>query len=104
MDKYCKKCDQTKSITEFAKMTAAKDGLQYICKKCHRAENKRISDKYKHFGPKTFRNDKVCNDCNVRKPINQFFVRRANSDGYGSYCKPCWNIRVKKSQSKAKKK
>jgi len=34
MEKYCKKCEQTKSTTEFYKCTPNKDGLQHYCKIC----------------------------------------------------------------------
>lgn len=40
--KYCKRCEETKSLDEFSKSKAYKDGKQTYCKACNKAQN----DKY----------------------------------------------------------
>ena len=37
--KHCTKCNTTKPVTEFAKKTSSKDGLQYNCKQCNKQDN-----------------------------------------------------------------
>tara|TARA_B110000008_G_scaffold43335_2_gene40945 strand:- start:6326 stop:6991 length:666 start_codon:yes stop_codon:yes gene_type:complete len=39
--KFCKGCNQTKELTEFGKRSKAPDGLQYKCKVCRRAADKK---------------------------------------------------------------
>jgi hypothetical protein len=102
MNKYCTKCDTEKNTSEYYKMTISKDGFQKWCKSCMLEnyevnKNKRLSN-----GPSIIRDSKVCRDCNTRKPINQFHVKRGHSaDGYGSYCKPCWVKRTVINQKNA---
>jgi hypothetical protein len=50
--KYCKKCDITKPLSQFAKNKNTKDGLQFYCKDCCKATTKkyREADKDKYYG------------------------------------------------------
>lgn len=38
---------------------------------------------------------KVCPDCNRRKPLTEFPRNRSTKTGFGTYCKPCHNIRTR---------
>lgn len=101
--KKCSNCGETKEYSEFHKRSNGKDGLQVWCKVCLLADNRRMyAHRYKN-GPTIIRESKVCNDCNLKKPINQFYKKNSSADGYGSYCKPCWVKRVQKSTRKTKK-
>ena len=103
MNKVCKKCKESKDTEYFYKLTKSRDGFQTWCKPCMDDAFKRKSAERLANGPSIIRDAKVCRDCNTRKPINQFFVKRGYSaDGYGSYCKPCWIKRTVISQKKAK--
>ena len=102
MNKVCQKCKVDKEHKEFYKQTSAKDKLQSWCKVCMDEAFKRKSAERLISGPSIIRDAKVCQDCNTRKPINQFFVKRGYSaDGYGSYCKICWVKRTVNSQKKS---
>lgn len=103
MYKFCQKCKEFKDTEYFYKLTKSDDGFQSWCKPCMDTNNKENKDKRLAEGPSIIRDAKVCCDCNTRKPINQFHVKRGYSaDGYGSYCKPCWLKRTVISQKKAK--
>jgi hypothetical protein len=46
-NKYCKKCNSTKSLVEFSKNKNTPDGFQYYCKDCCRATTKHYRDNNK---------------------------------------------------------
>lgn len=102
MNKTCRNCKVDKDTIEFYKMTSGPDGLQNWCKPCMISHNNAKAKERKANGPTIIRDAKVCQDCNTRKPINQFYVKRGHSaDGYGSYCKPCWVKRTVMNQKNA---
>ncbi len=37
---------------------------------------------------------KRCADCGMDKPLREFVKNRSKRSGVGSYCKPCWNVRI----------
>ena len=41
--KTCTKCNQSKALTEFYKQSGHRDGLQYKCKVCKKAANKKLN-------------------------------------------------------------
>ena len=43
---------------------------------------------------------RMCRDCGAIKPLADFHVSPKRKDGRGSYCKPCFNERSKKSYAK----
>ena len=102
MLKLCTKCLVAKETSEFGKSIAKKDGLQGWCKNCHNAANREAVEKRKKFGPTIIRTSKQCKMCLDIKPIGQFFVRRSSADGYGSYCKPCWQIKTRAAQKRGR--
>lgn len=54
MKKYCPKCKQSKSLSEFNKGKYAKDGLQYKCRECskkyYQINKIRIDKRNKEYG------------------------------------------------------
>lgn len=102
MNKTCTNCRVEKKTSDFYRMTRSNDGLQKWCKDCMNQAYKKKAEERFATGPSIIRDAKVCQDCNTRKPINQFYVKRGYSaDGYGSYCKPCWVKRTVISQKKS---
>jgi hypothetical protein len=100
--KLCTKCEVIKESSEFHKRLIAKDGLQSWCKICLRADNKRMEgNRYKN-GPSIIRDAKVCQRCMTKKPVSQFPKKGSSADGYASYCKPCWVIKIRGYQLKGK--
>ncbi|MCO8270100.1 endonuclease VII domain-containing protein [Actinoplanes sp. TRM 88003] len=43
---------------------------------------------------------RMCRDCGAIKPLTEFHVSPKRKGGRGSYCKPCFNERSKKSYAK----
>lgn len=89
--KKCYKCKAEKPLDSFAKRTVSPDGKQLWCKECMNERNRNDALRRTTSGPTIVRDSKVCNKCDVRKPISQFYVKRTSADGRGSYCKPCWS-------------
>lgn len=100
--KYCKKCHKGKSIKNFSKNIRKKDGLQPYCKACNKIANKKNNDNRRQFGPTIKRLEKFCNDCKTYKPTSRFGKKTSSADGYQSYCKLCWSIRVQRAYAKFK--
>lgn len=100
--KVCTKCNIEKESTEFHKRSGSKDSLQSWCKICLRADNRRMEAFRYRNGPTIIRDAKVCQRCMNKKPISQFPKKRSSADGYASYCKPCWVIKITQYQKKAK--
>lgn len=100
--KYCPRCRQDKKLDEYFKLTRSKHGVQGYCKSCQKEQDKIARDNRKINGPSIIRTSKECQICHNIKPIGQFGIRRDNSDGHLSYCKPCWTGYVKKAKLKNK--
>lgn len=49
MEKICTTCKEYKDISEFAKNSSRKDGLQNVCKPCKNAYNADYYDRTKHI-------------------------------------------------------
>lgn len=43
---------------------------------------------------------KRCPDCGQVKPIEDFVRNSSTKSGRGFYCRPCWNIRIKRHKQK----
>jgi hypothetical protein len=102
--KKCYKCKAEKPLDSFAKRVASEDGKQLWCKECMNRRNAELALQRTLNGPTIIRDSKMCNKCDTRKPISQFYIKRTSPDGRGSYCKPCWTkivaINVAKSGGK----
>ena len=88
---------------KYWKSNTHKFGVQVYCIECHKIKDKELRMRRRLYGPTVIKTQKVCNICNVLKPISQFGIRRDAADGRLSYCKPCWVIYIKKAQLKSKK-
>lgn len=101
--KFCKKCQETKSVTEFYKNSRNKDGLCCYCKKC---DNDRKTALLRSQKPKTkyytldaqedLKNGvKYCPKCKQKKKISEFLHNPASSTGIDFHCKECKRLLVK---------
>jgi hypothetical protein len=84
--KLCTKCKKEKTIEEFYKSVANKDGLQYYCKECQNAYTR------KWFFEKNYliseEPTQVCKTCGKELPLDKFPLK-PNRVGYQSKCKEC---------------
>lgn len=103
MYKKCGKCEETKYIDEFYKLTKSITGAQQYCKECQNRDYKKARARRIANGPTIIRTSKECQKCHNIKPIGQFGTRSDSADGKLSYCKPCWTDYVKKAKKKTNK-
>lgn len=109
IEKKCSKCKDIKSVLEFHKSKASKDGYKDWCKECRKVETKKyreenkdvILSKKRQWYKDTKKmanartqsqlelNAKTCSQCNEDKKILEF-RERANG-GFYSICKQCEN-------------
>ena len=115
--KECNECEKSKELSQFWKKSSSKDGHAYKCIECSTTGRKdRICDhcnnsyspksniqrycslkcrrKYKtKKASRTRENDskqtKVCNTCDLKKDISNFYKHKTNPDGYTYICKEC---------------
>lgn len=98
--KSCSRCDQWKTLDEFAVMPHAPQGRSSWCKECHRAHTRKIRAKFRRTGNYKKVNKKTCSVCKTEKAITDFFKRSGDPDGYGSSCKRCHTENTKLSRRK----
>jgi Recombination endonuclease VII len=87
--KRCSKCGFAKSINDFHRMTASKDGLAAWCRRCsneNRRKNWKLNPPGKH--PVSV-NEKLCCDCNAVKEACEFTREAESSDGLHCRCRVC---------------
>ena len=86
--KKCSKCSVKQPNSNFTVNKAAKDGLSYWCKACHKAYR---DEKSPPKGPKTSMvgSKKRCSRCKTIKELNQFHLNPKNPTGRVAYCKEC---------------
>ena len=109
--KRCTKCKKWKKESKFGKKTSQKDGLNYLCKDCVRAD---MREHYKKEGKglkKYYRYEeshrvvdgmkqKRCRRCKRWKTESMFYKNQICKDGLSEWCKECAN----KATNKARKK
>jgi hypothetical protein len=89
--KYCKKCDQTKSLSEFHIKRQTRDGYAHYCRECVSEYDKR-----EHVGQMVFKRlirtetHRQCRMCEKLFHISEF---NRNSKYPNSYCKECTDIK-----------
>ena len=81
MKKVCSTCNINKSLSEFSKDKAAKDGLQYKCKECVKPHNKQYNQDNKESIAEHRKQYRQNNRESKRK--NQ--LKLGMSEGYGVY-------------------
>lgn len=97
MGKVCTKCHEEKSLDNFPRDKAKKDGFYPSCKECYR---KRIGSKPRHRYFLIKSEDgftKECSICKVYKPISEFYTRppKQHQPRYDYPCKLCVGERGK---------
>lgn len=96
----CPSCTESKPESEFHRATWVKRGFSYYCKPCQNAKTKKKRMERSANGPTVIRTSKVCAKCLNLKPVSQFPKNKGTSDGFVSYCKPCWVKITLKAQAK----
>lgn len=98
-EKKCPTCGDIKPRAEFYLSKSTLDGLTVECKRCDdnrrslrrlRARNNRIAG---NVVPPTHR---ICRECGVDKPIDQFNRNATYNDGVDTLCKECSRARYRK--------
>lgn len=84
--KTCRSCGREKSVDEFYRSPAYKDGRVPNCKPCVREYDKELMARPK-VAPATGK--KRCCRCQKLKETGEFHARARNADGLRSECKEC---------------
>ncbi len=74
-------------MTEFWKNSSRSDGLQYLCKKCHRERMETVRKKWNRF--KKIPKRKRCAGCLKVKPNKEFGRSAGTPSGLKSRCRIC---------------
>lgn len=83
--KRCSHCYKEKLLHDFNYNRSKLDGYQSWCRDCLN-EYKR---KNKDIRRSTIPGMKICADCKIEKPINNFNLNQITHDGYQSWCRNC---------------
>lgn len=93
IEKYCKRCNTTKSVTEFYKNKRIKDGYSSACKQCSDKSKKNRASNF--VKPSKNIIEKQCSKCNIIKSVLEFHIDRYSKDSYSTNCKDCANERTR---------
>lgn len=85
--KECSKCGVEKSIEEFNKNKAAKDGLSNHCKSCLIIERQEYKKRWSEN--REIITEKKCSRCGLIKPVEMFDKTNYTKTGYVPECKDC---------------
>lgn len=103
--KRCDECFTEKQLSEFNENTKnLKDGKQNKCRECQSAFFKAWAARRSQLQQQVVVDAKVCRDCGLEKPINQFGKKSTSLDKHNIYCKPCWQRICKKAKMTAYRK
>ena len=107
MVKTCRDCGLVKPLGEFSPARGKPDGHTIYCKPCmslrsQASYRKRLAAQGREVRerapvPEGFRR---CPDCSIVKALDEFPNHRTGTLGRGSYCKPCHNVRGRRSRDK----
>lgn len=97
--KKCKRCNQTKPLTDFSKNKRSPDGKDFYCKACVKID----SDNRKAGAAKAKK--KQCATCGKIKSAADYTKDKKSPDGLNIKCKQCYNayIRACRNTQKAGK-
>lgn len=108
--KFCRDCGDYRAVSEFSSNARSRDGLAFYCRK-HLAERSLRSREARRTKPRVRRQApegveiptgmKWCPDCGSVLPLDDFVRTVQSASGFSSYCKPCHNLRSKKSREKS---
>ena len=90
--KKCYKCKEIKEIDQFRKDSRFEDGAQYYCRSCQKMRSRELSSLPPERLPSA---TKVCTDCKIAKPSNEFSKNNQTKDGIARQCKDCSKNRMK---------
>lgn len=97
--KYCPDCKTDKSLTEFHRCSAKRDGYDYRCIVC-----KKIAYEKKASVSKIIPPFKLCGICEKRKPSDEFNRSRGTNDGLCHHCISCrsksWQNNIEENQKR----
>lgn len=95
--KYCNKCKETKSVTEFYidRSYITKIGYTSKCKKCFSNYEK---NKRKPILPDPTIKERKCKDCGITKNISDYYKSLRHTGGYFPMCGPCYDLRKKEKR------
>jgi hypothetical protein len=107
--KFCKDCDDHRSVEDFSRNARTRDGLAFYCRE-HLAERGQRSREARRTKPRVRRippaglvipgGQKWCPDCDAVLPLADFVRTVQSKSGYSAYCKPCHNARSRASREK----
>ena len=93
--KTCTSCKIEQPLTEFGKHNNKKN-VNVTCKKCNARKsmeyriNNALILKEKHSAHGyILPSHKICNMCNIKRPITEFTKSLSSKDGLRNYCKTC---------------
>lgn len=92
-EKRCGKCESVKSVDEFIRRKAAKDGLNWQCRSCASNYCREWRKNNPRYGIDPTIIEKCCSSCNRVKSIHRFYRCSLNKDGLYAWCKSCSNRR-----------
>ena len=94
--KKCRRCGETKPISEFGRYAQSRDGRNSYCVGCWREVQAEYRRRRAERDGRVVRQararlpgKKWCPDCQAYKPVEDFGQNRSTSDGLTGYCKPC---------------
>ena len=98
--KRCTKCKKWKKESEFVKKSSQRDGLDFWCKECKRADMRERNKKDGKGLKKYLRYEehhrivdgvkqKRCSRCKRWKSESEFYKTRWHKDGLAGWCKEC---------------
>ncbi|MEV5763926.1 endonuclease VII domain-containing protein [Micromonospora sp. NPDC052213] len=104
----CRDCGEWKLIDEFCSSSKRPSGRGSYCKPCF---NQRSKASYAKRVRETHGREvkpvrelpaghRFCADCGSVKPMTDFPRNRSDSSGYGTYCKPCHNVRTRNTKQR----
>lgn len=102
--KRCGKCRVEKSLDDFHRKKASKDGRASYCRECaNRAAQEWRARNTERTLKRIQRSEKFCPSCCQEKKIDEFPRNKRRPDGRNSWCKSCANAVSRRWYSENKK-
>ena len=95
MYKICSNCNRNLDFAYFNKHKKGQFGLYPECKEC-RKKKKNCTNINQIKPLETF---KICNKCNIKKSIDNYYKNNSNKTGYQNICKICHKNSMNKKNS-----
>lgn len=88
--KQCKRCLNSKSLSEFTNDRSAKDGRDKHCRNCKRIIQKIIKTRYEtNYDLVDYTKIKQCRSCENSMTLKYFYKNRSKKDGFHDECAKC---------------